>query len=1011
MKRFLKIFGITLGCLVAVVIIAASVAVWWVFTPKRLTPIVRDLAKEYILCEHEIGDVELTFFSTFPEFGLKTGTLCLINPMEGAPSDTLLYAPQVIARVNVTAFLNDKALIVNELRLEDMQACVYINALGENNFSVFRTSDSTEADTSAFQLPFETLEIKGLSFSANELTFLDEKDTIDAVLSNMSIRAQAGSWDDMRIRLAAPDVTLAMQGTQYAEHLALNLDLPMALDLNNMAVTLREAKLALNEFGFQLDGAAALKPEITVDMRLATGEWGIQPLLSLVPAKFTEGLKDLSFDGLIRLTAHAKGMVKDGILPVVDADVVLKNAQGKYKPLPYTLRDVEADLSAHLDLNDGNASSARIRSLSAKTRDTKLGATGLVDHLMGDMFLDIQANADVNLKDIAYFLPKTMVVDGRTKGTVGLKMRLEDLTAMRLEKGLITGNLTLTDLSYHTDSMEAVLPGTTALKFTLPNTDQAVPMLRWLKADIQTEALQFRMSPAMQANLAASTINLETGNMLSNDPKIYASAYVESKGELLADYDTIHAYLRAPAVSAYVEYDTKAEKALPSFRASIGADVLKADYGQTIHAETYRIDIKAASRYNPKGQNILLQLNPKIGVDLHTALIRTAYFDREISIPQITFDYSNRRFTIETSQFHIGNSDFALVGEVTNMGQWMQHKGVLTGELNFTSQYTDINELMALFSADSGSEEEPAQTAQPTQTTQTTQTTETNEPAQATEPFLVPTSVDLALNTHIYEADVFNQRVRNMGGKLYVKDGTLVLEEMGFVCKAAKMQLTAMYRTPRKNHLYVGLDYHMLDVNIEELISMIPQIDTMLPMLKSFRGEAEFHLAAETYMKQDYSIKPSTLRGACSIFGKDLVVLDSETFSQIAKLLMFSKKTENKVDSLSAEITLYKKEVDIYPFCVSMDNYMVALGGRHNLDMTFDYHINVLSPIYLGVDVGGTFDDLDIRLAPCRYAKDFKPLFHGKVDTQSAELRALIRESMRRNVKPQADEQTTENPQ
>ena len=250
-----------------------------------------------------------------------------------------------------------------------------------------------------------------------------------------------------------------------------------------------------------------------------------------------------------------------------------------------------------------------------------------------------------------------------------------------------------------------------------------------------------------------------------------------------------------------------------------------------------------------------------------------------------------------------------------------------------------------------------------------------------------------------------------MGGKLYVKDGTLVLEEMGFVCKAAKMQLTAMYRTPRKNHLYVGLDYHMLDVNIEELISMIPQIDTMLPMLKSFRGEAEFHLAAETYMKQDYSIKPSTLRGACSIFGKDLVVLDSETFSQIAKLLMFSKKTENKVDSLSAEITLYKKEVDIYPFCVSMDNYMVALGGRHNLDMTFDYHINVLSPIYLGVDVGGTFDDLDIRLAPCRYAKDFKPLFHGKVDTQSAELRALIRESMRRNVKPQADEQTTENPQ
>jgi hypothetical protein len=114
---------------------------------------------------------------------------------------------------------------------------------------------------------------------------------------------------------------------------------------------------------------------------------------------------------------------------------------------------------------------------------------------------------------------------------------------------------------------------------------------------------------------------------------------------------------------------------------------------------------------------------------------------------------------------------------------------------------------------------------------------------------------------------------------------------------------------------------------------------------------------------------------------------------------MFKKKTENKVDSISAEMTLYKKEIDVYPFSVSMDNYMVALGGRHNLDMTFDYNINVLSPIYLGVNVSGNINDLKIKLARCKYAKDFKPVFHKKVDSQSAELRSVIRESMRKNVK------------
>ena len=145
----------------------------------------------------------------------------------------------------------------------------------------------------------------------------------------------------------------------------------------------------------------------------------------------------------------------------------------------------------------------------------------------------------------------------------------------------------------------------------------------------------------------------------------------------------------------------------------------------------------------------------------------------------------------------------------------------------------------------------------------------------------------------------------------------------------------------------------------------------------------------------------STLRGAASLTGKDLVVLDGKTFSKISKLLLFKKKTENKIDSINAEITIYKDEIDVYPLCVQMDKYTVALGGRHKTDMTFDYDINVLSPIYLGVHVGGTLDNLKIKLAKCKYAKDFRPHWYQKADTQSLEMRKIIKESMEKNVRIQ----------
>jgi hypothetical protein len=59
----------------------------------------------------------------------------------------------------------------------------------------------------------------------------------------------------------------------------------------------------------------------------------------------------------------------------------------------------------------------------------------------------------------------------------------------------------------------------------------------------------------------------------------------------------------------------------------------------------------------------------------------------------------------------------------------------------------------------------------------------------------------------------------------------------------------------------------------------------------------------------------------------------------------------------------------------------------------------VLSPIYLGVKVSGSMDDLQIKLAKCKFAQDFKPHWYQKVDNQSRELRERIKQSMEKNVR------------
>ena len=981
--KALKIIGWTLLGLVLTVVTVVCIAMYLIFTPERLTPIARQAAGKFIACQHEIGEVDLTFFSTFPRFGLRADGLLLINPKSGAQNDTVVAAKHLTATVDVMEFLTNNNLHVHEAILDDAVVNFYIAEDGTTNLTgAFITSPDTveEVDTTAFSLPFDELRVDGLRLHADYITFVDAKDTIEASIGETDLRAEAAHWDDMLLTLEAENVCASLKGERYADSLLLGLKAPMAMDLNTMHFVFNQARLSVNEFDLTLDGKVDLQDSIGLDVTVGTGRWQIRPLLAFVPEKFTKSLRDLDVDGELQLDAKILGFVSERQMPRVTAQLLLDKGQGKYKPLPYTLRDMKLNAEADVRLTEGEVSHVVIKQLAAKTKQSQLSANGRIDDLLGNMLLDLHLQLDANLPDFAYFMPKTMTLDGTAKGKANAKIRLDDLTAMRLEKGQIDADLMLEHIRYATDSMNATLPSSHAI-VRIPNAKPSRKQTGWVSLDIQSDKVDFRMLPSTNAMIDAPVIHAEAGNVLKDQQNYFATIDLDA---LDAEYDDITADMQASQLEAFVSGGK-------TIQAKLKTQALNARMGEELMAKAATLALEAGARYNSEGENALLKWNPRLKINLKNGeLNMPERLPEAVVIPSIEFSYSNRKMTIDNSRIELGNSDLNLKGQVRNIGKWFRHQDILQGELDIVSDHCDANQLLAWFSADSGSEEESA----------SSDTSDKSEKS-ASDPFLVPTDVDLALKTHMREVEIFNQVAKDLKGGLYVKDGTLILDEMGFVCRAAKLQLTAMYRSPRRNHLYLGLDYHMLDVDIDELLTMIPNLEQMVPMLSSFKGAAQFHLAAETYLNSQYQPKMSTLRGAASLTGKDLVVLDGETFSTISKLLLFNKKTENKIDSINAEMTIYKNEIDVYPLCVQMDNYMVALGGRHNTDMTFDYDINVLSPIYLGVNVSGNIDDLKIKLAKCKFAQDFKPHWYQKADTQSRELRERIKKSMEKNVRIQ----------
>ena len=1001
MKRVLIITGWSLLGLFGAIIIALSIACYLIFTPARLTAIAHQVADQYVTCEYELDEVELTYFSTFPYFGVSVKDACLINPMEGAQSDTLVAVPELLVSLKLIDAIHGN-ICIKRFHLRDATANIYIAADGTTNFDVFKSEDDDEEeeDEGGWQLKSVRWE-EDLKVSARHLSFVDEKDTIAASLDEASIILASQNRDDLdgaRLDLSAQHVCATVKGEEYAQDLELRLHLPVYYK-NLEHVYIDKAKLQVNDFGLLLDGEAGT-PDLssgvyTCDATVSTdGAWQIQEILALVPERFKASLKDIKVDGLMALEANVKGTYADSIMPVLTAHLDIKEGKGAYKPLPYTVRDLQLDADARLDLNKQQPSTVTINKLSAKTKESRIAAKGKVEDLLEDMLLDLHLDIDANLPDFAYFMPKEMDLKGQTKGKANAKIRLSDLSEMRLEKGTIDADLTLTDIAYTMDSMEATLPYTKAKVF-IPNKNPSRKSVNWACVDLDTKQVDFSMDTTINAALGASMIRIEAANVLNNEQDYFASIHTAS---LDGRFEDIHADLTNAELEAYLAGGKK-------MSAKIQTDALQAEMGEELMAKTEALRIEAAARYKAGEENILLQWNPRLTIHLKNGEVRMPErLPEPVYIPSIEFAYSNKAMNIANSRIELGNSDLNIKGNVRHIGGWFRHKKILEGELDIVSDHCDANQLMAWFSADEETSQESGAESQESKAEsqeELTSTPEQNTPdsTKEMEPFMVPLDVDLALNTNMKEVEIFNQVAKDLKGGIFMQEGNLILDEVGFVCRAAKLQLTAMYRSPRRNHLYLGMDYHMVDVDIDELLTMIPNLEEMVPMLSSFKGAAEFHLAAETYLNSQYQPKMSTLRGAASLTGKDLVVLDGETFDKISKLLLFSKKTENKIDSINAELTIYKNQIDVYPLCVQMDNYMVALGGRHNTNMTFDYDINVLSPIYLGVKVSGSMDDLQIKLAKCKFAQDFKPHWYQKVDNQSRELRERIKQSMEKNVR------------
>ena len=822
----------------------------------------------------------------------------------------------------------------------------------------------------------------------------------------------------------------------------------------DQALEVRLDRLGLDVSALHLDGNGdiVLHPErksiladVTVD-RAPLGEL-IREFDRNLPA-----LKKIKTDAVLSLDAHVEGDYGEGRFPAINAHLSVPPSRLDYEGIPRLGRlEVEADAVTDSDMR----LDVRLSRFLCDIVGARADLTASAEDLLGEdplFALDGKVRARIDSLTHAFTRERGISGTGALKANLHGNARLSQLDMVHIGNADIHCDMTADELRLD-DAPDSALAYIRKADITLETTGntfdknirRGARVLR-LKAKMDTLSLNWKEDIYARGGdillLAQNSADiLKGGKQLT---PLMGLVKFDRLG--LRDMDGLALFLKGNKETFRI---TPATKERPTPRLSLTSDserIFVRQKGNAYALRNFKFDA-AASRRQARVRNSerrarlldsLQRVYPGVPRDSLFSHLRSRsrkaddFADKDIqislskaltqyyrdwefegnlnlasarlmlpSLPLKTYvkdargSFSNDRVDLKNITLNAGASDLSAEASLSGLRRAIFRRGVLNLDAKVTSDYLDANELMRAYAYYS-TWEPPKESTEITEQEAERSSDSAELPDSTSSRLLVlPSNLNANLILEASGIKYDSLQVSWAAADIAMRDRTLQITNALAASNMGDIYFEGFYSTRNRQDLKAGFDLNLVDITAEKVITLFPAVDTIMPMLKSFAGDLDCELAATADVDTAMNVVLPTVDGIMKISGKDLSLSgDSQEFKKIAKYLLFRNKNEARIDKMSVTGMIRDNVLEVFPFVLDVDRYLLAASGIQHLDSSFDYHISVIrSPLLLrfGINAWGPdFHHVKIGLAKARYKSANVPVFTKQLDTVQYSLLSSI---------------------
>ena len=311
---------------------------------------------------------------------------------------------------------------------------------------------------------------------------------------------------------------------------------------------------------------------------------------------------------------------------------------------------------------------------------------------------------------------------------------------------------------------------------------------------------------------------------------------------------------------------------------------------------------------------------------------------KSMNISNAAIVFNPSRVNLKQFNASTGKSDLSVTGVLENFYGYLFKNQNLQGNFNLTSNQIAVDDFMTTENKDASK-------------------TETKK----TEAMKIPAFLDCTLtakaNTVLYD----NLTLKNVSGKLIVKDEKLTMENIKTSIFGGAIGLNGAVSTKEKTPTF-DMDLSLNQVDIAQSFTQLDMLKKLAPIAGIVNGKINSSIKLNGNLDAN-ELTPDLKTITGDLVGQFLSTTinssNSTLLTALTSNIKFLDLSKINLNDLKAAISFKDGKVNVKPFDIKYQDIKATIGGTHSFDQIMNYNIKFDVPAkYLGTEANALISKL-----------------------------------------------------